>query len=48
MFRICLEAEKIETTVQAYRGKLVFLRKLDDDVVRNQVPLGPYQEVGGT
>uniref|UniRef100_A0A4W4DWA7 UTP20 small subunit processome component n=1 Tax=Electrophorus electricus TaxID=8005 RepID=A0A4W4DWA7_ELEEL len=45
VFAICLQAEQVPATVQDYREKLLHLRKLRQDLVRPQLPCGPFQQV---
>uniref|UniRef100_A0AAR2LTR1 UTP20 small subunit processome component n=1 Tax=Pygocentrus nattereri TaxID=42514 RepID=A0AAR2LTR1_PYGNA len=45
VFAICLQAEQIPATVQDYREKLLYLRKLRHDLVQPCLPQGPFCEV---
>ena len=40
VFEVCYQTEMTEATVQTYRDKLMYLRKLDSDVIANHIPLG--------
>ncbi|XP_064627386.1 small subunit processome component 20 homolog [Lineus longissimus] len=41
VFTICLEAEKVPLSVQNYREKLIYLRKLEHGSVQNNLPMEP-------
>ena len=47
VFQICLAAELVTADVQTYREKLVYLRKLDRELVRHQLyePANMYDKV---
>ncbi|XP_034333284.2 small subunit processome component 20 homolog [Magallana gigas] len=42
VFRICLEAELVPLNVQDFRRKLLFLQKLQFDIVQKSIPVGPF------
>lgn len=47
VFRICLEAELVPLNVQDFRRKLLFLQKLQFDIVQKSIPVGPFTLVSG-
>ncbi|XP_061192168.1 small subunit processome component 20 homolog [Saccostrea echinata] len=42
VFRICLEAELVPLSVQDSRRKLMFLQRLQFDIVQKSIPVGPF------
>ncbi|XP_064596875.1 small subunit processome component 20 homolog [Liolophura sinensis] len=45
VFQICHKAESVPLGVQEYKQKLMYLRKLNFDIVQNSIPVGGYAEV---
>lgn len=42
VFAMCLQAELVPASLQDYREKLLYLRKLRHDLVQRSLPQGPH------